>query len=449
MSASGHTHRHRSQQTARLSTRLQPLVLALGLLALPAWAADAETLKALDDARKATAAAMKAADEARAAADAARAELQRLEAALAAAQADKAKAEKALAEKSSATPVAKAEAPKAEAEKTTLPKAAPSVTLYGVMHVSVDALDDGRSQDLAVSSNSSRLGIRGEKALNDEFTLSYLAEWQIGATEETTGSGGNNNLSRRNQWLGIKHEMGELRVGRIDTPIKNIRGKTDMFYSDQLGENRTITGVSGFDARFDNVVQLEIGTGALRGLLYYSGDTGRDAVDDNTQDAWSVAMSYDTPAWYLGVGYEERNNPNRTTLRGQANALRIASTLKIGEAGKLGLFWESAEDVGGLLGHDRDLWGFGYSHKTGDWTWKAAWYEADDRSDRADTGGSQIALGADRAFGKNTVGYITWAQADNDDQAAFKVIGVGHDGSMTVLNGDTNSGLSVGMRHQF
>lgn len=73
---------------------------------------------------------------------------------------------------------------------------APSVTVYGVMHLSVDLLDytddrgtagnfadDEGETNLAVSSNSSRLGIRGEKALTDSTTLTYLAEWQIGATD--------------------------------------------------------------------------------------------------------------------------------------------------------------------------------------------------------------------------------------------------------------------------
>ncbi|NQD38468.1 porin [Permianibacter sp. IMCC34836] len=357
--------------------------------------------------------------------------------------------------------------------------AAPTVTLYGVVHLSADLLDytddrgtagnltdDEDETNLAVSSNSSRLGIRGEKALSDSLTLSYLAEWQIGATEESksgsganagTGAGSNNNLSRRNQWLGLKTSYGEWRIGRFDTPLKNIRGKVDLFYSDQLGETRTITNISGIDSRWDNSVQFDLGTGAVHGLFIYSADRGTDAIDDNDNDGLSAAVTWESGAWFVGGGYEQRSYAN--TVRDSDSALddtkaiRVAASFKFGDGSnqKVTGFFETVDNVSGTPDRDRDVYGVGYSFKTGDNVFKAAYYVADDLSDDTDdeSGASQLSLGWDHLYGKNTVLYVTAASVSNDDESTFKVVGVGHDGEINSAAGANNSGLSAGVRYQF
>lgn len=344
---------------------------------------------------------------------------------------------------------------------------APAVTVYGVMHLSVDLLDytddrgtaadfsdDKGETNLAVSSNSSRLGIRGEKALTDSTTLTYLAEWQIGATEETKANGSDNNLSRRNQWIGLKTGYGEWRVGRIDTPLKNIRGKVDLFFSDQLGENRSITGATGFDSRLDNVMQFELGKGPVRGIFYYSADRGSDSIDDNDNDAFSAAVTWEQGAWFVGGGFETRHysaaDRSSSPTLDDTTAVRVAASVKLGSEGahKITGYLESVDSVSGG-DNDRDTFGLGYSFKNGDDVFKVAYYEADDLSEADDTGGSQISLGWDRLISKNAVLYVTAAAVSNDDAANFKVIGVGHDGEIANAVGENNSGVSVGLRYQF
>lgn len=343
---------------------------------------------------------------------------------------------------------------------------APSVTLYGVLHMSVDALNNGDSTDLAVSSNSSRLGVKGDKALSDTSKLTYLAEWQVRATGE------GENLSRRNQWLGLKQSYGEWRVGRMDTPLKNLRGKTDVFYSDQLGENRTVTAQTGFDDRFDNVIQLELGTGELRGTFYYSADANIAALcgrastaepdcvnanaDNNDYDVLSAAGLYDTGSWFVGVGYETRSAEDITgpfVELEDPEAVRVVGGFKFASDHRLNFYYEQAKNIDGVDGADRQTIGASYAWKFGDNTLKAGHYIADELDNADDTGGSVFSVGLDHGYGKNTIAYVVLALADSDDATNRYTAApsrTGHDGVMTdVAAGDGTSGISVGLRHQF
>jgi len=352
--------------------------------------------------------------------------------------------------------------------------AAPTVTVYGIAHLSVDLLDytddrgtpanfldDEDESNLAVSSNSSRLGVKGEKALTDALSVTYVFEWQVGATEETKGAN-NNNLARRVQWLGLKTGYGEWRVGRQDTPLKLLRGKVDLFYSDQLGESRTMTNASGMDARPDNVVQLDLGKGALHGLFFYSADRASDAIDDNDNDTLSAAITWESGAWFVGGGIEQRSyatatrdsQPPGPTGLDDTRAVRVAASFKFGDGGnhKIGGLYEMTDNVNlnpATANRDRDLYGAGYSFKSGDNLFKAAYYIADDLSGVDDTGAAQISIGWDHLYGKNAVLYVTAASMSNDDAASFKVVGVGHDGEISSAIGEGNSGVSAGLLYRF
>lgn len=338
---------------------------------------------------------------------------------------------------------------------------APSVTVYGVMHVSVDALNDDNSTDLAVSSNSSRLGLKGGTSLSDTTKLGFVAEWQVRATGE------GENLSRRNQYLSLKQSYGEWKVGRVDTPLKNLRGKTDVFYSDQFGENRTVAAQTGFDSRLDNVIQLDVGTGALHGIFFYSADAnigdlggGNASVDNNDYDVWSAAGLYDTGNWFVGLGYENRSSDTE-----EPEAIRAVGGFKFATDHKLNFYFEQARNIDGYDGADRDTFGVSYAWKFGDNTLKAGYYVAGDM-DRAfdefdapiggaETGGSVLSLGLDHAYGKNTIAYVTAAFGNSEDNTNLYTVapgGTGHDGRFDddeVAAGANTSGVSVGIRHQF
>ena len=103
-----------------------------------------------------------------------------------------------------------------------LPLAAQAApTDYGRLNLSVDYSDldlntagvEGKSWDL--NSNASRVGIKGNEKLTDEFTAVYKAEWEVQG--DMKGQKGGADLTGRERYIGLKHfQLGTVRLGYID-----------------------------------------------------------------------------------------------------------------------------------------------------------------------------------------------------------------------------------------
>ncbi|MCK5877562.1 MAG: porin, partial [Candidatus Marithrix sp.] len=165
--------------------------------------------------------------------------------------------------------------------------------LFGQLHASVDSLD-GANKSTSLSSNSSRIGVKGSVDLNYNLKAIYHAEWGM-----DTGDDGSYDFSNRNQVVGIAGNFGAVLAGRHDTPFKILSGKADMFWTNQLGQNRQITGGSGWDLRPNNVIAYQTpkfsGFQAL--AAYVTEDNGNDA------DAFSINGIYENGPLMVGAGY--------------------------------------------------------------------------------------------------------------------------------------------------
>ncbi|MGB5644094.1 MAG: porin, partial [Gammaproteobacteria bacterium] len=88
--------------------------------------------------------------------------------------------------------------------------------VYGKIHVSIDNSDtDGLNDDsyqdgISVSSNSSRVGLKGQYQ-----QLIYQIEQEVRIDDSSKG-----NFADRNSFIGLTGEWGSLRAGIHDTPFK-------------------------------------------------------------------------------------------------------------------------------------------------------------------------------------------------------------------------------------
>jgi predicted porin len=53
----------------------------------------------------------------------------------------------------------------------------------------------------------------------------YLFEWQVDLTDNSDSD----NIQSRNQYVGLKGDLGTFLLGRNDTVLKNSQGKIDLF----------------------------------------------------------------------------------------------------------------------------------------------------------------------------------------------------------------------------
>lgn len=321
-------------------------------------------------------------------------------------------------------------------------------TVYGQVHVSLDYLDNSDDSTFATSSNSSRLGVKGKYKLGDDLTATFGMEYQVATTDNAKS------LSRRNSYAALKGNFGQILIGRYDTPLKKLGRSVDLFWSTQVGENRTITNSNKFDARYDNAVHYTKKFKDITFTTAYYLDAGvtTDRIDDDSANVSSSSIVYKKGALMLGGGYEivsgkTPQDPNKGDAEDRTG-LRLVGSYKMGDHKIVG-FFESASDVSGVAGKDRNLFGLGWSMKQGKYVYKAQAYTAGDFENTEDTGASVLSAGVDYNYSKKVAIYTVFSSMSNDNAAKFSVVGVGHDDKMKVIVGEDNMGISIGTRIKF
>lgn len=161
------------------------------------------------------------------------------------------------------------------------------VQLYGHLDVSFDTTTKGLKSDYgdnggmpvgklgwmpAISTNLSRLGVKGKHPLKDDldFVWQLEAGLEISATPGTKNTNSNTSdsvngaLFSRNSFLGFAgKEWGAVKIGKSETPYKLSTDPLNPF-SGMLGDYRVIMGNSGGDNR------VEFGLRAPHALWYES-----------------------------------------------------------------------------------------------------------------------------------------------------------------------------------
>lgn len=111
------------------------------------------------------------------------------------------------------------------------------LTVYGKANLSLQLSEsDETATDL--KSNSSRFGIKGEAKLDNGLTAIYQAEFGVDFADESKEK----NITARNQYLGLKGDFGQVRLGRMDTAHKLAQGKVDLFNDYNADIKRLFSG---------------------------------------------------------------------------------------------------------------------------------------------------------------------------------------------------------------
>ncbi|HEX3765804.1 MAG TPA: porin [Kofleriaceae bacterium] len=264
----------------------------------------------------------------------------------------------------------------AEHEPEAAPKAAPaarpsSLEFYGNVDLSVDTstkgiagmvANDGTSRPVghvgwmpAVSTNISYLGVRGQHGLGLGVMAIFQLETQldIAATAGTVNTNSNNDsivkgaLTSRNSFVGVAHhELGALKIGKTDAPMKLSTARLDPFvgtvgdYAAVIGntggDNRTEFGtrldhavwyespnISGFslvalwspgqNRSDDNSIQPAGESSCAGGNVPGSGALPYGCNDGSFGTALGVSASYEARRIYLTASYELHEDVNRTS----------------------------------------------------------------------------------------------------------------------------------------
>ncbi len=314
------------------------------------------------------------------------------------------------------------------------------VTLYGRAHVSLDYLDDGANySELNAASNSSRLGFKGKTDFGG-VTAVFQLEQQIDFNRSSGET-----FSTRDTFVGIQGNLGLLRLGQFDSPFKRARGPADLF-GDQLGDMRNLTRVGNarFDERMPNTLHYQTPIiGHLQFDLAYSLHEGDNAEVDTQDDGVSLALAYADGPLNLAVAYEAYGED---TSAGGREAVRLAGSYAIAGSVRLVAFYQTVDHDDDSL--DSDLVGGGAEFTLTQKTLLRGHYLVR-TNDNDDQDSSLAAVGIEHRIDSALRLYLNYAQLSNDANIALTPWNQARTPSTPGVDGETASGLSLGMRYDF
>ena len=325
-----------------------------------------------------------------------------------------------------------------------------ALEIYGKVHVSADYGDNDRSgsngqNDFSVSSNSSRLGFKGEHPINN-WKIIYKLEQEINFDQT-----GGDTFTTRNSYIGAKGGFGTLLAGYHDTPYKSAWGAWDLF-GDTVGDARAIIGAfstkgNKFNNRGRNALMYISNFKPVEVRVLYSADlqNSAGALDNNNTDAVSASIAYKTKMLHLGLAYENESNAiNGTT---DLSGYRAYATGKWG-AFRAGLIYENTNSDADL--YDRTAWGINAGFKITKATEIRAEYEkANDYSNSNDTGADKYSLGIFNKIDRQTSIYAAYTATNNDTNGNFQGVDGGHGDEIKTDAGGDPYAFSVGLVFKF
>jgi predicted porin len=323
--------------------------------------------------------------------------------------------------------------------------------LYGKVHLSLDSSDpDVAAEDTqtSVSNNSSRIGFKGEHLINQQTKLFWKFEQGVDVAE------GGGEFAKRNTYLGLKGNFGEVLIGHHDTPSKLVGSKWGMF-SDTVGDRRAIFGAySGYgnklNDRGENAILYRNKFDALELQAMYSASNPSTEVsgglDDNDTDVTSVSLKYKTQNLILTAAVENWASDPKNNLV-EVDNTRLAATYQAGLL-KVGAIYESTDSDDDVF--NRDAYGLNAAYKINkDTEVRAQYMVADDYKNVDDSGATQLAVGVFNKLDKVTQIYAVYTSTDNDSNAQYQGIDGGHGDELKTALGGNPSALSVGIVYKF
>jgi len=303
------------------------------------------------------------------------------------------------------------------------PSAMAENTVYGKAHISVASIDDDAGSSTAISSHSSRFGVKGTVDTKSTTNVFYKIEWQIDLTDESKAS--NDHIKSRSQYIGMKDSWGELRLGRDDSPYKKAGKKGVEFFSDTYADYNNIVD-KGQDTRANSSISYsnKIGPGKLS-LMYATGsDDTNPVTGENLGDATSI--SYDVTAGSIRVAVATQSINDSGVAGNTETGTKVVLGYKLNKTTQFGVLFETVTDDNDTIDDTNTI--ISAKHKIGKDAVKFV-YGMKDQGNANDA--VMTALAYDHKLNKSTTAYAIFANGTDDGLNANSKLA----GDSTVIGG--------------
>lgn len=339
------------------------------------------------------------------------------------------------------------------------PAAAQTTTLYGRLNLTIEHIDAkspaGDSPSVGrLSSNTSRIGIRGLEPLG----RGLVATWQIESSIAADAGGGV--LAGRETFVGLDGDFGTVKFGNFLAPYDDMHAifgnvptlTTSILSTAALWSQGSLSkAVGGFDARLANSIRYDLPEWrGLEGSIQYA--FGEDARDSHVL---SMAAIYAHEAFEGGIAYERNHQVRGPDLDDWA--LTVTAGWNFGPVRIAGVYerLRYATPLGPLR---RDFYGASATVLAGQGSIYAFWGRAGEGKASADvrvgglasgegTRADQFELSFTYPLSPRTLLYAGFVRLDNGSRASYNFATNPYtEGSLTGL--DLN-GFVLGTAHFF
>ena len=307
------------------------------------------------------------------------------------------------------------------------PSAMAETTVYGKAHISVASIDDDAGSSTAISSHSSRFGVKGTVDTESSTNVFYKLEWQIDVSDDSTNKG----IKSRSQYIGMKDSWGELRLGRDDSPYKKAGKKGVEFFSDTYADYNNIVD-KGQDTRANSSISYsnKIGPGKLS-LMYATGSDDTDpATGENLGDASSVSYDMTIGDVRIAIATQSINDAKDSNgdhvVGNTETGTKVVLGYKLNKATQFGVLFETVTDDNDTVDDTNTI--ISAKHKIGKDAVKFV-YGMKDQGNANDA--VMTALAYDHKLNKSTTTYAIIASGADDGLNANSKLA----GDSTVIGG--------------
>jgi len=338
-----------------------------------------------------------------------------------------------------------------------------NVTLYGRLNMTYELVTgkqtDGSNPNVSrLSSNSSRLGVRGTESLGGGLNAVFQIESNVSGD---TGNSSSSGFASRETFVGLQGAWGTFKVGKFLMPYDDLHPifgnvptyTTSILSTADLWSQGTLSKFAGgFDARLGNSLRYDspVYSGfnysaqlALRDSsgfadnttistaapINFGGDNGNHTEELRHAYVWGLAGYYNNGPIQAGVGYERNVKVRGPTL--DDYALTVTGAYNFGVV-RPALVYERLDYDTPTGSLKRDLWGASITAPMGPGAWYFFWGHASNGKGSAadgtrvggltkgsDTSSDQWELSYTYPLSKRTQVYAGYVKLQNDARAAY------------------------------
>jgi predicted porin len=342
-----------------------------------------------------------------------------------------------------------------------------NVVLYGRVNLDMEVVRGKQANGsnpnvFRVSSNSSRLGVRGTESLGGGLNAIFQIESSVSA------DAGGGVLASRETYVGLQGAWGTAKMGNFLAPYDDIHPifgnvptlTTSILSTAAVWANGTYSkSQGGFDARLGNSVRYDSPNfGGFTGGIQYSSGGGNPQVEGTPKPnsgVISLGGFYNNGPIQIGAAYERNNQIRAAGLTDQA--FSVAGGYNFGIV-RIGGVWERLDYDTPTGDLKRDFWGVGLTGNFGPGQMYAFFGMANDGKGSSasgtrvgavtkggDTGVNQWEISYTYPLSKRTLTYVGYVQIDNDKNANYTF----NINPYQVANGGKPQGFVVGAVHFF